>query len=104
MESTENPYTRNRQTLHIKVVFQTSVIAETNSLLFSSDSNFFTVFASLTRMDLLLVIEHDAYYKQKGYPDQNNFCSKDLVNQIQENTRKTAQVPKGIIAPILRGS
>lgn len=54
-------------------------------------------------MDLLLVIEHDGYYKQKGDTDQNNFCSKELVNQTQEDAGKTAKGPKGIIAPILKG-
>lgn len=55
-------------------------------------------------MDLLLVIEYDASYKQKGDTNQNNFCSKEFVNQSQENTRKTAKGPKGITAPIVKGN
>lgn len=39
-------------------------------------------------MDLLLFIELNAYYKQKCDTEQNNFCSKELVNQTQENTGK----------------
>lgn len=53
-------------------------------------------------MDLLLVIEYDAHYKQKGDTNQNNFCSKELVNPSQENTRKTAKGSKGITAPIVK--
>lgn len=55
-------------------------------------------------MDLLLVIEHDVYYKQKGDTDQNNFCSKELVNQTQESMGKTAKGQKGITASIVKGS
>lgn len=58
------------------------------------------------RMDLLLFIEHVTYYKLKSdYTNQNNFCSKEPVNQeTQENTGKTVKGPRGIRVPIFQGS